>query len=97
MRYEAIAVYIMTNKKNGTLYTGVTSNLKNRSSEHKLSLREGFTKKYGLHMLVYYELHATMESAIHREKRLKKYKRTQKIRLIESLNPAWSDLYACVF
>ena len=93
MRYEAIVVYIMTNRKNGTLYIGVTSSLIKRVYEHKTSETEGFTQRYGLHMLVYYELHATMESAIHREKRLKKYKREQKIRLIESMNPSWTDLY----
>jgi putative endonuclease len=75
MRYQAIAVYIMTNKKNGTLYIGVTSNLIKRSYEHRTGEIEGFTQKYELHKLVYYELHATMEAAIHREKRLKKYKR----------------------
>ena len=96
MRYEAIAMYIMTNKKNGTLHVGVTSELIKRSFEHRNSVIESFTQKYGLHRLVYYEQHATMEPALHREKRLKKYKREQKIKLIEAMNPSWSDLYETI-
>ncbi len=96
MRYQAIAVYIMASGKNGTLYIGVTSHLINRNYQHRGGEIEGFTQKYGVHTLVYYELHATMESAIHREKRLKKYKRSQKIKLIESMNPSWADLYESI-
>jgi putative endonuclease len=93
MRWEYIAVYIMANKRNGTLYLGVTSNLPRRGYEHRDSIIEGFTKKYGVHMLVYYESHENMEAAIHREKRLKKYTRKAKIALIEKMNPEWKDLY----
>lgn len=93
MRREYIAVYIMASRKNGTLYVGVTSNLPRRGYEHRTGMVDGFTKKYRVHMLVYYEPHATMESAIHREKRLKKYTRKQKLALIEKMNPEWKDLY----
>jgi len=87
------AVYILTNKRNGTLYIGVTSDLAKRIWEHKNNTVAGFTKKYNLHHLVLYELHENMESAILREKRLKDYKRSWKLRLIESMNPDWQDLY----
>ncbi len=86
-------VYIMTSGRNGTLYTGVTSDLHDRVSMHKQDLIEGFTRKYGVHTLVYYEMHDTMEAAIRREKQIKEWKRAWKIRLIESLNPAWIDLF----
>ncbi len=95
-RYHAVAVYIMTNQKHGTLYIGVTSNLIQRIAQHKSGAIEGFTQQYSLHRLAYYELHATMETAIHREKRLKKYRREHKLRLIESLNPDWNDLYESI-
>jgi putative endonuclease len=85
------AVYILTNKRNGTLYVGVTSDLAKRVWEHKNNMVAGFTKKYYFHQLVWYELHDDMESAILREKRLKKYNRSWK--LIESMNPDWQDLY----
>ena len=87
------AVYIITSKRNGTLYIGVTSDLVKRIWEHKNNLVEGFTKRYKVHRLVWYELHATMESAITREKRLKNWKRKWKLDLIESTNPDWEDLY----
>jgi putative endonuclease len=87
------AVYILTNKRNGTLYIGVTSDLAKRVWEHKNNIVVGFTKKYNLHQLVWYELHDSMESAILREKRLKEYKRSWKLKLIESMNPDWQDLY----
>lgn len=87
----------MANSKNGTLYTGVTSHLIQRNYQHRESLLAGFTKKYGIHSLVWYEVHDTMETAIHREKRIKKYKRNQKIRLIEKSNPEWRDLYETLF
>ena len=86
-------VYIMTNKRNGTLYTGVTSNLIQRVWQHKNNLVEGFTKRYGTHTLVWYEAHDTMESAITREKRIKEWKRDWKLELITKGNPEWRDLY----
>ena len=86
-------VYILASRRNGTLYTGVTSDLHGRVSLHKQDLIEGFTKKYGVHTLVYYEMHETMEAAIRREKQIKEWKRAWKIRLIESMNPEWLDLF----
>ena len=86
-------VYIMASKRNGTLYTGVTGNLIKRVWEHKNNLVEGFTKRYGVHKLVYFERHEDMISAITREKRIKKWNRAWKIRLIEQQNPEWNDLY----
>ena len=86
-------VYILANKRNGTLYIGVTSNLLQRVWQHKNDLVEGFTKRYGVHMLVWYESHETMENAITREKAIKEWKRTWKLRMIEKENPAWRDLY----
>ena len=85
--------YILASQRNGTLYIGVTSNLLNRMAEHKQGLIEGFTKKYAVKLLVYYETHETMEAAIVREKRLKEWQRAWKLRLIESMNPEWIDLY----
>ena len=87
------AVYILASKKNGTLYIGVTSNLSQRIYQHKHNLVAGFTNKYNVHQLVYYELHATMEEALTREKQLKKWNRPWKINLISEKNPEWSDLY----
>jgi putative endonuclease len=86
-------VYIMTNKRNGTLYTGVTSNLIVRIYQHKNKLLGDFTARYGCNMLVYYEVFDTMEYAIHREKMLKAGSRKRKLKLIESMNPQWQDLY----
>ncbi len=86
-------VYMLANKRNGTLYIGVTSDLPNRTSLHKQDLIEGFTKRYGVHRLVYYEMHDMMPDAIRREKRLKKWNRAWKVRLIESMNPEWTDLF----
>jgi len=83
----------MTNKKNGTLYIGVTNNLMKRVYEHKNNLVEGFTKKYGLHRLVYYKQTEDVKSAIQREKKLKTWQRQWKIELIEKMNPDWNDLY----
>jgi predicted GIY-YIG superfamily endonuclease len=83
----------MTNKRNGTLYTGVTSNLAQRIHEHKTGVKTGFTKKYGCNRLVYYEMHENMESAISREKQIKAGSRKKKIALIESMNPSWDDLH----
>jgi len=86
-------VYILASKRNGTLYIGVTSDLEGRMSVHVQDLLPGFTAKYQVHRLVYYEMHETMEAAILREKRLKKWNRQWKIRLIESANPEWIDLF----
>ena len=86
-------VYILASKRNGTLYVGVTSDLIRRIWQHKSDEIEGFTKKYGVHTLVYFESHESMDDAILREKRLKKWNRDWKIRLIEESNPNWSDLY----
>jgi putative endonuclease len=88
------AVYLLASKRNGTLYVGVTSNLVRRVWEHKNNLVEGFTKRYDVHQLVWYELHENMDSAILREKRLKDWKRKWKVQLIESTNPDWEDLYS---
>ncbi len=84
---------MLASKPNGTLYTGVTSDLVQRVWQHKNNLVEGFTKKYHAHTLVWYEQHEEMESAILREKQLKKWNRAWKIRLINELNPHWNDLY----
>ena len=97
MKREYIAVYIMASKRNGTIYIGVTSNLLGRIYQHKTEVVEGFTKEHGIHMLVYYEACETMEQAIHREKRLKKYTRKAKLALIEKMNPDWKDLYESLF
>ena len=86
-------VYIVASRPNGTLYIGVTSDLHGRISEHKQDLFEGFTKRYSVHHLVYYEMHETMPAAILREKQIKEWKRAWKIRLIESMNPEWIDLF----
>ena len=90
------AVYILASKRNGTLYVGVTSNLTKRVWEHKNDLVKGFTKRYSVHKLVWYEIHDTMESAIKREKRIKEWKRAWKLEMIESANPAWEDLYQSI-
>jgi putative endonuclease len=86
-------VYILATRRNGTLYVGVTSDLGRRISEHKEDLLEGFTRRYGIHSLVYAEFHATMEEAILREKRIKTWRRSWKIMLIEQMNPTWRDLF----
>ena len=86
-------VYIMASKRNGTLYIGVTNNLARRVFQHKNDFIEGFTKKYGIHMLVYYEECHDIESAIQRERRMKKWNRQWKIKRIEQQNPEWRDLY----
>jgi putative endonuclease len=83
----------MASRRNGTLYVGVTSDLMKRVWEHKNNVVEGFTKRYGIHHLVWYELHPTMESAILREKTIKEWKRSWKMEMIEKSNPEWQDLY----
>lgn len=87
------AVYILASKINGTLYIGVTSDVTKRIWEHKNNLVKGFTKRYNVHNLVWYEMHDNMASAIEREKKLKEWKRAWKLELIESSNPNWNDLY----
>lgn len=89
----APAVYLLASQRNGTFYIGVTSNLIQRIWQHREGLAEGFTKKYGVKTLVWYEQHATMESAIAREKALKKWNRAWKLKLIEETNPQWRDLW----
>jgi putative endonuclease len=89
-------VYILCSKRNGTLYIGVTSNLIKRVYEHKNDLVEGFTQRYKVHRLVWYETHESWESAIKREKQLKKWKRAWKLIMIEKSNPAWVDLYEAI-
>ena len=86
-------VYILVSKRNGTLYTGVTSDLIKRVYEHKNGLADGFTRKYNVHHLVYFELHEDMNGAITREKQIKKWNRAWKVELIERGNPEWKDLY----
>ncbi|MET0014340.1 MAG: GIY-YIG nuclease family protein [Sedimenticola sp.] len=86
-------VYLLASKRNGTLYTGVTSELIKRIWQHKNNLADGFTCKYSIHTLVWFEQHATMESAIQREKAIKNWKRAWKIKTIEESNPSWRDLY----
>lgn len=86
-------VYMLASKRNGTLYTGVTSNLIKRVWEHKNHFIEGFTEKYNVTNLVWYEVHETMTSAISREKAIKNWKRAWKINVIEAINPQWRDLY----
>jgi putative endonuclease len=88
------AVYILSNQRHGTLYIGVTSNLVLRIWQHKNNLVAGFSQKYTLHKLVYFELLDDMDTAIVREKRLKKWNRKWKIGLIEEKNPEWNDLYS---
>jgi len=90
-------VYVLANKRNGTLYTGVTSNLVKRIWEHKNNVVEGFTQKYGVHTLVWYEMHETMDIAIQREKNIKNWKRAWKLKMIEKINPQWRDLYPELF
>jgi putative endonuclease len=86
-------VYILASKMAGTLYIGVTSDLIKRISEHRNNIKSGFTKKYQVHRLVYYEEYVTIEDAITREKELKKWKRAWKLALIDKANPKWDDLY----
>jgi putative endonuclease len=90
-------VYILASKPYGTLYIGVTSNLAGRIDAHRTDSVDGFTKRYGVHMLVYFEAHEHMYEAIQGEKRLKKWNRAWKIRLIEEMNPEWKDLSAQAF
>lgn len=93
MNEKKFYVYIMAKARNSTFYVGVTSNLAKRVYEHKNNSTDGFTQKYDIKTLVYYEIHDTAETAILREKRLKKWNRIWKMRLIENMNPEWNDLY----
>jgi putative endonuclease len=86
-------VYILASRKNGTLYIGVTGDIVGRTWQHKNDVLKGFTSKYGVHRLVWYELHTDPGEAIYREKKLKDWHRAWKIRLIEEMNPDWRDLY----
>src|SRR5262245_47791272 len=86
-------LYVLASKRNGTLYTGVTSDLVKRAYEHRENVAPGFTNTYGVHALVYYEMHESMLEAITREKQLKKWNRAWKLRLIEEMNPDWRDLW----
>ena len=86
-------VYLLASRRNGTLYVGVTSDLIKRVWEHKSEVVEGFTKRYGVHKLAWYEVHESMESAIAREKAIKAWNREWKRQLIEKANPKWEDLY----
>ncbi|MEW6531335.1 MAG: GIY-YIG nuclease family protein [Thermodesulfobacteriota bacterium] len=93
MADKQFCVYILASQPNGTLYTGVTSNLVQRIWQHRQNLVDGFTKKYRVKELVYFEVHDTAESAITGEKQIKKWRRAWKVRLIEESNPDWKDLY----
>lgn len=88
-----LANKILANKPRGTLYVGVTSDLRKRVWQHRNELAEGFTRRYRLHRLVWYEQHSTMRTAIHREKTLKRWRRVWKLELVEKENHAWRDLY----
>ena len=90
-------VYIMANRRNGTLYVGVTSDLPQRAYKHHNGWAPGFTKQYGCQLLVWYEIHKTMESAILREKQIKAGSRAKKLALIEAMNSEWKDLYPSLF
>lgn len=87
------AIYIVTNKRNGTLYTGTTAYLTQRIYQHKNPIKDCFTKRYGCNQLVYYELFHIMNDAIDRETQIKKYSRKKKLQLIEKMNPEWRDMY----
>jgi putative endonuclease len=90
---RAPCVYIMANRKNGTLYCGVTSNLSRRAWEHRTGAQDGFTKRYACSKLVWYEFYERMDEAIAREKQIKAGDRAKKLALIAALNPDWADLY----
>jgi putative endonuclease len=96
MNDKRFFVYILAKGRNSTFYVGVTSDLAKRVWEHKQGVADGFTKKHDVKTLVYYEMHETAESAITREKRLKKWNRVWKMRIIEQMNPGWDDLYETI-
>ena len=93
MRQHLYYVYMLASRRNGTLYVGVSNDVTRRTWEHKNDLVDGFTKKYGAHILVWYELYGDINVAIAREKRLKRWNRTWKVKLIEQTNSGWNDLY----
>ena len=93
MRDRQPCVYILASGVRGTLYVGVSSNLQTRTAQHRQDLVPGFTRKYGVHTLVWFEAHEAMESAILREKAIKAWKRAWKLKLVEDTNPEWRDLY----
>ena len=93
MTKKTYYVYILASQRNGTIYTGVTNDLRRRVWEHKHDLVKAFTKEYGVHNLVYYEMTEDIEVAIAREKQIKAWKRKWKLSLIERMNPDWKDLY----
>ena len=97
MREFAPAVYILASQRNGTLYTGVTSDLPGRIGEHRQGLGSKFTSKYKVHQLVWFEMHAAMDAAIAREKQIKAWRRAWKLALIEKHNPDWRDLFETLF
>ena len=90
------AVYLLASERNGTLYTGVTSNLLARTWQHREHIVEGFTTRYNIAILVWYELHGTMDTAITREKQIKKWNRAWKLRLIQESNPHWKGLWSSI-
>jgi len=94
---KVFSVYIMTNRRQGTLYVGVTNSMRHRIWQHKNNLIKGFTSKYDLHRLVFFENYESIQTAIEREKQIKNWKRQWKIELIESVNPQWRDLYEEVY
>lgn len=93
MQDKKYYVYILTNEKNKIFYTGMTDNRLRRNAEHKLGLYNGFTKKYSVHKLVYFEIYDDYKAALHREKLIKRWKRSYKIENIEKMNPMWEDLF----
>ena len=90
-------VYIMSNRKNGTLYVGVTTDIARRAWEHRTGYIDGFTRRYGLNRLIWFERHEEIVPAIRREKNIKDWPRAWKVRLIEKMNPEWEDLYPTLF
>lgn len=90
-------VYILASERNGTLYTGVTSDIIKRIYEHKNAIKSGFASRYNVSMLVFYEIHGSIESAIQHEKQIKAGSRKKKLKLIEEKNPEWVDLYSSLF
>ena len=97
MRDFAPAVYILASQRNGTLYTGVTRDLPGRVGEHRQGFGSIFTAKYKVHQLVWFEMHATMDAAIAREKQIKAWRRAWKLALVEKTNPNWRDLFETLF
>jgi putative endonuclease len=93
MRVMQPAVYILASRADGILYAGVTSDLAKRMAQHEQGLIPGFTSRYGIKRLVYYEMHDTMDDAIRREKQIKEWRRAWKVRLIQGMNPEWRDLH----